>query len=89
MAKWPRAHETHPPVEMEFDLEGVCHTYPGAEGVAFVDNHRIWPPTSRWPISTVRLGGHHTWYVGGHEPEDVMDYAPGDPNYGRGDRLDE
>jgi hypothetical protein len=89
MAKWPRARESHPPVEVEFDLEGTCYKYPGSPGVGFVEDHSFYPRSSHWPIRRVPIGGHHTWYVGGQEPEDAVDPGVANPNYGRGDRLDE
>jgi hypothetical protein len=76
VARWPKPREMHPPVEAEFDLTETCRKYPGAPGVGFVDSYTFWPPTSHWPARVPRLGGHHTWYVGGEEPETLAPERP-------------
>ena len=94
MAKWPRARTTPPPADLEIDITGVDtkmkRQYPSSEGVCFVDVRGQWPPHGRWPIGGIRPGGMHTWYVGGEEPDEerVGPGGEGDPNWGRGDRLD-
>lgn len=91
MARWPRPREEYEPqrVEVEISSHGVEieRTYEGSDGVTFEDCH-TYSRCSRWPAWPVRLGGHHTWFVGGHTEEDIAPDLP-DPDYGRGRRLDD
>jgi hypothetical protein len=79
MARWPVPRGYYEPlrVEVEISPEGteIERSYAGSEGIQFVDC-RTFSRASRWPAPPVKLGGHHSWFVGGHVPTTETDELP-------------